>query len=1109
MNAITQPTPDFQQIFDAVPGLLLVLAPDKARFTILAATDAYLLATRQRRGEVIGRALLEVLCDNPVISGISAAQSTCASLERAMDLRATDTVALVGRDIAQPTSEGGGFEERHWRAVNSPVMNASGDVAYLIHRIEDVTDLVRAQQNLSPQRSVAEHLCNRDDQAQAPPSVICAVCNLTQYQQVEQLVALQAAELANLYATAPVGLFMFDTGLRYVRINQSMAEINGLPAEQHIGRTLRELLAVGLADTVEALLRQVIETGQPVLNCEVQGATLSRPDEQRCWLVSYHPVQTANGTITGVQGVVQEITERKKAEEDLRESQWFFRSCLNALSGQIAVLDASGTIIETNAAWQRFADENQPPGGSVCGTGVGANYLAHCKQALLQGGDAPDYAQAINDIIAGQRTRFEMEYPCHSPTEQRWFVMRVNRFQSPGPVRIVIVHDDCTGRKLAEEALRESEERYRNLFNSMDEGFCVVEPIYDAQGQMVDCRFVQTNPAFAKQTGAPDMAGKRLREIDPEGQAPWLAICGKVALTGKAVRFVHEQKDLDSQWFDACAVRLGSPGRWQVGIIFNNITLHKRAVDALRYSEQRFRALFDRGPLGMYSCDTSGVILEFNACAVALWGRTPTPDDVDERFFGVSQVYRPDGALLTAAQNPLVAVLKGEIPRANGVEAVIERPDGSRITVIANIVPLKDAQGEIIGAINCFYDTTERSRLERQTREQAQALIDQHRHKDEFLAMLGHELRNPLAPLASAVQLLRLQKSQAPLEQQALDIIERQSGQLKHLVDDLMEMSRITSGNIVLRPDRINVSEVVQSALETVQPLILEHRHDLTVALPPQPVWVHADASRLEQVLVNLLTNAAKYTNAGGRIWLEVGQEGDAGAGAGQAQAAIRVRDSGIGIAPELLPRIFDLFTQAERSLDRSQGGLGIGLCLVKRLVELHGGSVQAHSVVGQGSEFVVRLPRMPVSIEPPPSPSSSSAPPKPPASQGCRVLAVDDNEDAVQTLAMLLKMSGHEVQIAYDGPSALEMAAAMLPDVMLLDIGLPGLTGYEVAEQIRQDERLKHTVLVALTGYGREADRQFSQHAGFDYHLVKPADFREVEKILATVSAQIAQAGR
>ena len=272
-------------------------------------------------------------------------------------------------------------------------------------------------------------------------------------------------------------------------------------------------------------------------------------------------------------------------------------------------------------------------------------------------------------------------------------------------------------------------------------------------------------------------------------------------------------------------------------------------------------------------------------------------------------------------------------------------------------------------------------------KEQTEALADLHRRKDEFLAMLSHELRSPLAPISNAVHLLRLRKNEDPLQQRARTIIERQLAQLTHLVDDLMEVSRITTGRIHLQQERVALNGIVENAVETVRTLIGQRRHELTVSLPPQPIWLYADASRLEQVVVNLLTNAAKYTDEGGHIWLTVQEEGE--------DCVLRVRDTGVGIAPELLPRIFDLFTQAERSLDRSQGGLGIGLALVHRLVEMHGGKVAAHSSLGQGSEFVVRLP-MVLTAEPRRHrlPKETAKPTGP----SLRVLVVDDNMDTAES---------------------------------------------------------------------------------------------------------------
>ena len=366
------------------------------------------------------------------------------------------------------------------------------------------------------------------------------------------------------------------------------------------------------------------------------------------------------------------------------------------------------------------------------------------------------------------------------------------------------------------------------------------------------------------------------------------------------------------------------------------------------------------------------------------------------------------------------------------------------------------------------------------------------RRKDQFLAMLSHELRNPLAPILNAVQLLQLQKGQNSVQQKALAIIERQVGQLTHLIGDLLEVSRAITGRIQLCLEQVAVSTIMKCAVETARPLIDQRKHELTVSLPPDPIWLYADAARLEQVVTNLLTNAAKYTNEGGRIWLSVRQEGD--------KAVLRVRDTGLGIAPTFLPHVFDLFTQAQRSSDRSQGGLGIGLTLAKRLVEMHGGTIGVSSTLGQGSEFVVRLAVCPpgaMSLKTQPPPTEIAKP----TGSALRVLVVDDNLDAANVLKMLVEEAGHLVRMAHTGATALAAALDYRPDVMLLDIGLPELDGFEVAKRIRQEPVLHSIVLVAITGYEQKSDRQHSEEMGFDHYLVKPANVEKVRQILAEVT--------
>jgi CheY-like chemotaxis protein len=378
--------------------------------------------------------------------------------------------------------------------------------------------------------------------------------------------------------------------------------------------------------------------------------------------------------------------------------------------------------------------------------------------------------------------------------------------------------------------------------------------------------------------------------------------------------------------------------------------------------------------------------------------------------------------------------------------------------------------------------------------EQAAELSDLHRRKDEFLAMLSHELRSPLAPIANAVQLLSLQnENESLVHKQARNIIERQTGQLQHLVDDLLEVSRITTGRVQLRQERVAIRGIVIGAIETAKPLIDQRKHTLTVSIPDEKIWLNADAARLEQVVVNLLTNAAKYTEEAGQIWLSVSRE--------ENECVVKVKDTGVGISPALLPKVFDLFTQAERSLDRSQGGLGIGLALVHRLTELHGGTVEVHSTLGHGSEFIVRLPLV---LSEPDSPDGVTIVEEVKGTRPLRVLIVDDNVDTVLSFSMLLKASGHDVCNAHDGLVAVQTANDYRPDVVLLDIGLPSLNGYEVAKRIRQIPILKDVVLVALTGYGQDTDRQLSAQAGFNHHLVKPARLEQLQKILSEAALKI-----
>ncbi len=363
-------------------------------------------------------------------------------------------------------------------------------------------------------------------------------------------------------------------------------------------------------------------------------------------------------------------------------------------------------------------------------------------------------------------------------------------------------------------------------------------------------------------------------------------------------------------------------------------------------------------------------------------------------------------------------------------------------------------------------------------RRRAEARLEEsNKRKDEFLAMLSHELRNPLAPIGNAVEIIRRIGGSEPRLGWAADIVERQVKQLKRLVDELLDVARISQGKIVLQTAPLELNALVRQALELQRPAAEARRQGLTHTLPQQPVWVMGDSARLQQVLHNLLSNAHKYTHEGGNVHVSVGVDG--------GQAVLSVRDDGMGIEPALLPRVFDLFEQGSRTLDRSQGGLGVGLTLVQRLVRLHGGRIEAFSEgPGRGAEFRVRLPCIAADVQPEPAVARPAT-----AAVARRLLLVDDNADVAETTAAMLVLAGHTVRTARDGAQALALAQEFAPDVVLLDIGLPGLDGYQVARLLRATPHGQRVRLVALTGYGMPADRQKSREAGFDDHLIKPVD--------------------
>lgn len=496
-------------------------------------------------------------------------------------------------------------------------------------------------------------------------------------------------------------------------------------------------------------------------------------------------------------------------------------------------------------------------------------------------------------------------------------------------------------------------------------------------------------------------------------------------------------------------------------------------VFTLQGADHPYRTLIEAIHQGAVCLSREGTVLYCNRCFASMvqWPHEKVVGAAVEHFFPPSH------------RVPFEVMVDGGRTRGVQGELLIQAADGSLLPVYVALAPLPLNEAEAL----CMVVTDLTDQKKHEDLQQAS------RRKDEFLATLAHELRNPLAPITNALQILRLSPADAQAIDHAMDVMDRQLQHMVRLVDDLLDVSRITRGKVELRKERIDLAKVVQSAVETSRPLIEGSGHQLTVQLAPEGICLEGDLTRLAQVVSNLLNNSARYTKPNGRIWLTTEIR--------DGEALVRVCDNGIGIPGDMLPHVFEIFTQVNRPLERTQGGLGIGLSLVRGLVEMHGGKVEAYSDgPGRGSEFVVRLPLSAKKLNDLISPPAPSDGEKPIAFCGRRILIVEDNQDAADSLALLLELMGNSVRKVYDGASALETATEYQPDVVLLDIGLPGRNGYEVARDIRATPQLNGVVLIAQTGWGQEEDFQRTKEAGFNHHLVKPVDPRKLKELLATV---------
>lgn len=523
-----------------------------------------------------------------------------------------------------------------------------------------------------------------------------------------------------------------------------------------------------------------------------------------------------------------------------------------------------------------------------------------------------------------------------------------------------------------------------------------------------------------------------------------------------------------------------------VGAVID-IDERKQAEEALKASEVQRQLALDAAEVGMWHVDLASGVIHSDARFLAIFGRAVA--DYDELF----AVIHPDDLL--AVNEAIAAATRPVDPAPYAIEYRVIQPDGSHRWIAAKGRSHIDDGSSPMGAVSfdgTVADITDRKHAEEERERLVGRLQEQDQRKNEFLATLAHELRNPLAPIRNGLQIMRLGTGDAQSLERVREMMERQLAHMVHLIDDLLDLSRISRGKIELRKERIDLAQAIAQAVEANRPAIAKCDQELLVDLPPDGIIVDGDLTRLAQVFSNLLNNASKFTGRGGRIELTVQRV--------EEEAIVAVRDNGIGISEHMLPLVFDMFSQAESNLERSHSGLGIGLSIVERLVEMHGGTVAAGSDgLGAGSEFVVRLPVASAMAE-----AGATDPHEPIRNTGRkRILVADDNRDAADSLAMMLTMTGNHTVTAYDGLDALDVAVTFKPDLVLLDIGMPQLNGYEVCRRLRQEAWTSRTVIVALTGWGQEEDKRRSLEAGFDAHLVKPVLPGAIETLVAHTASQ------
>ena len=837
----------------------------------------------------------------------------------------------------------------------------------------------------------------------------------------------------------------------------------------------RDSTPFGLQETVDQLIHpddrtrvlSLIDRARETGTYHAENRLIDPSTGRSVWVESHGTVvRDEAGRALTLIGVTQNISGRKQSEAALERGREQLQLVSDNIPSLISYVDADRRYRWCNLAYTQWF-------------GMPVSAVVGRTMRDVVGDEAwRTIGPRIEAALGGERAEYESEVK-YRLGGTRWIhaVYTPHRDDAGAVVGVVVMVHDITEARKAAEVMRESRSRFDLVRDGAEVGFWFCDLPFD--------KLIWDNRVKEHFSLPPDadvtieLFYQRLHPDDRDRTRQ--AIDASIAN--------HTQYDIE---YRTVSDRGGEKWIRAIGrtfydahdnpIRFDGVTLditeRRRMDDALRESEARFRNMADHAPVMIWMTDAAGRCTYLSESWYAFTGQAQDA----ALGFGWLDATHPDDRAPAAE----IFLSANRTRQAFRLDYRLQRADGSYAWAIDSAAPRFGASGEFLGYVGSVLDITERKHME-------DALKENDRRKDEFLAMLAHELRNPLAPIRHAAEVLKATDAADPRQQWARDVIERQTQHITRLVDDLLDVSRITRGKITLRPERIAVAAVIERAVESIRPLVDARRQTLTVVLPSAALEIDGDLTRLVQVVANLLSNASKFNNDFGQI--AVSAERD------DSHVVIRVRDDGIGIPRELVPQVFELFTQADRSLDRSQGGLGIGLTLVRLLVERHGGTVAARSEgVGCGSEFVVRLPLAAangVAV----AAQADAVMPAVSTGSARRVLIVEDNADAAEMLRVLLALRGYEAEVASDGTAALEAARRFQPRVIVCDIGLPHMDGYEVARQLRAQPDAGARTLIALSGYGQEEDRRRATAAGFEHHLVKPVEPQALFALLDSLS--------